>query len=181
VSRRHDAAGQLAAAGALERAFEGAGLEVSGMQRMLDVRQGILDHLVIITSILLLASVVVVLVGGLTLTSTLALGVVQRTREIGVLGALGATPSTIGGQVWFESVLIGISSWFLAVVASAPIAWALESATGNIFFKVPLDFYMSPGAAATWLGLVIVIASLSGALPALRAARLTVREALAYA
>src|SRR6185436_2482159 len=48
VTRSHDDAGQREAAAALERAFSEAGIEVTGMHRMLDMRQAILDHLVII-------------------------------------------------------------------------------------------------------------------------------------
>ena len=43
-----------------------------------------------------------------------------------------------------------------------------------------LGFYLSPWAAAIWLGLVVVLATVSGLAPARRAARLTIREALAY-
>ncbi len=181
VTRQHDEAGQRAAARRLEQAFERAGLEVGLIQRMTDARKGILDHLVIIQSILTLASMIVVLVGALALTSTLTLSVVQRTRELGILGAIGATPGTLAGHVWFEGVLIGVMSWLLANLLAAPLAWLLETATGNIFFKAPLDFYLGPAPAAVWLGLVLVLASLSSVYPAWRASRLTVREALAYA
>ena len=70
-----------------------SGIEVFGMQRMLDVKKSILDHLVIILAILTMAAVIVVFVGALALTSMLSLNVFQRTREIGVLGAIGATPA----------------------------------------------------------------------------------------
>jgi putative ABC transport system permease protein len=181
VTLGHDDAAQRGTAQSLERAFERAGIEVAGMQRMADARQGILDHLVIILAILTMATVIVVFVGALALTSTLTLNVVQRTRDIGVLGAIGATPGVIARQIWFEAVVIGVLSWGLAVLVSAPLSYLLGATCGNIFFRAPLDFYMSPGAAAMWLGWVVVLASLSGAVPALRAARLTVREALAYA
>ena len=147
---------------------------------MLDVKQSILDHLVIILTVLTMASVMVVFVGALGLTSTLTLNVVQRTREIGVLGAIGATPRTIARQVAIESVLIALLSWLVALILSAPVTWALEATCGQIFLKTPLGFYLSPGAALTWLGLVLVLAFLSSFYPARRAARLTVREALSF-
>jgi len=181
VTREHTEAAQLAAAGEIERKFETIGFEVAGIQRMLDVRKGILDHLVIILTILTMAATIVVFVGGLALTSTLTINVVQRTREIGILSAIGATPRTISGHVWFEGVLIGVLSWFVAILLAAPVSWVLESVTGRMFFKAPLDFYMSPGAAGIWLVLVVVLASLSSFYPAWRAARLTVREAISHA
>ena len=180
VTRGHDDAAQRAVARRLERAFEEQGIEVSGLQRTADQRQSILDHLVIIYAVLGFASMVVVFVGALGLTSSLMLNVVQRTREIGVLGAIGATPATISRHVWFEGVLIGVLSWVLAHVAAIPISAALETTVGSIFFKSPLPFSMSPLASAIWLGLVVVLGSLSSLYPAWRAARLPIREALTH-
>jgi putative ABC transport system permease protein len=181
VTRGHSDADQRAAAAEVERAFAAAGIEVLGLQRMEDVKKSILDHLVIILAVLTMASVIVVIVGGLGLASTLMLNVVQRTREIGVLGAIGAGPRTIAANVWFESLILGVLSWGVSMVLAVPASWLLESVTGNIFFKAPLDFYFSPGAAGLWLAVVLVLASLSSAYPARRAARLPVREALAHA
>jgi len=178
VLERHDEAAQRAAAGALERACERAGLQVAFLQRMLDARQAILDHLVIIYSVLTMASLVVVFVGGLGLASTLTLSVLQRTREIGVMSALGARPRTLASHVWLEGLFVGLLSWIAAVLITVPVSWALEQACGRIFLKAPLDFHLSPRALALWLLLVLVLATFSSFHPALRAARLRVREAL---
>jgi putative ABC transport system permease protein len=181
VTAAHDDAAQRDAAARLETALREHAIEVSGITRMLDARKAILDHLVIVKAILTLAALIVVIVGGIGLTSSLTLSVVRRTREIGILGAIGATPRAIACQVWAEGVAIGIASWVVALLLAAPASAVLESATGRIFFKAPLGFFVSAGAGAIWLVLVVVIASLSSFFPARRAARLSVREALAYA
>jgi putative ABC transport system permease protein len=178
VTARHDDAAQRGAARRVEAAFRDAGIEVSSIQRMEDAKQGILDHLVIILSILTMASTVVVVVGVLGLTSALALGVVQRTREFGVLSAIGATPGAVARVVWFEALALGALGWAASLVIALPISWALESIVGNIFFRAPLEFYVSPVAAAAWLGIALVLASIASLAPARRAAGLSVREAL---
>lgn len=178
VTTEHTEAGQLGASREVERAFEAMEIEVTGMQSMLDVRKGILDHLVIILVVLTMASTLVVFVGGLALTSTLSINVMLRTREIGVLGAIGATPRTISSHVWIEGLLIGLMSWIVALLIAAPVSWLLESVTGNMFFKAPLAFFMSLQAALIWLALIVVLATLSSLYPAWRASRLTIREAL---
>jgi len=178
VLARHDDQAQREAARALERACEGAGLQVGSLQRMLDARQGILDHLVIIYSVLTLASLIVVFVGGLGLTSTLTLSVLQRTREIGVMSALGATPRTLATHVWIEGLVLGALSWVAALLLTLPVSWALEQACGRIFLKAPLDFHLSPRALVLWLAFVLVLATFSSFHPARRAARLRVNEAL---
>jgi putative ABC transport system permease protein len=180
VTSSHDDGAQRAVARDLERECERRGLRVGNIQRMQDARQGILDHLVIILSVLTTAALVVVFVGTLGLTTTLLLSVVQRTREIGVMGAIGATPTTLARQVWFEGVLIGGLSWAVACVLTLPLSAALEAACGWIFFKAPLDVFVSPRAAGLWLLLVVVLASLSSFYPARHAARLSVREALSH-
>lgn len=180
VLRRRDPAAQQAAATAVERALTAAGVQLRGIQRLEDRRGAILDHLVIVLSVLTVASLLVLVVGGIGLCSALTLSVVQRTREIGILGALGATPGTIARQIWAEALVMGLLSWGLALGAAAPLSWGLETTTGRIFFKSPLDFTMALAPALLWLGVVVVLASLSSLYPAWRAARLTVREALAH-
>jgi putative ABC transport system permease protein len=181
VTDRHDDAGQRAVAAELEREFERREIPVSGITRMLDQRKAILDHLVIVMAVLTMAASVVVFVGAVGLTSTLMLGVIQRTREIGVMSAIGARPRTIAGHIWLEGVLMGVMSWGIAMILAWPVSVLLQSVTGRIFFKAPLDPFVSLGAGAIWLAIVVVLGSLSSLYPAWRASHLTVREALAHA
>jgi putative ABC transport system permease protein len=179
VTRAHDDGAQRVAAAKLEQAFESAGIEVAGLQRMQSARQSILDHLVIIMAVLTMATLIVVFVGTIALASTLALSVLQRTREFGVLGAVGARPAVIAGHVWLEALGIGILSWLVATLLAVPASFALETACGRIFFRTPLEFHMSPMAIIAWLALVVVLASVSSIVPARRASRMPVRVALA--
>lgn len=180
VTHQHTDAAQLAVARELEQTFASRGYEVTIIQRMGDAKKGILDHLVIIMVILTLSASIVVLVGAIGLTSTLTINVVQRTREIGVMSAIGATPRTIAGQIWGEAIVIGLLSWLVATVLTMPVTWILQTVTGRMFFRIPLDFTLAGGALGLWLGLVVVLSSISSFYPAWRAARLTVREAMAH-
>jgi len=180
VTRPRDVAGQVAASKAIEQALESAGISVAGIQALSDSRQAFSDHLVIVKSALIFAALLVVLVGGLGLTSTLTLNVFERTREIGILSAIGATPATIARDVVFEGMVMAVLSWCAALLVSIPITFALDAATGQMFIRSALDFYMSPFAAAVWLLLVLILAALSSFYPARRSARLAVREAIAY-
>lgn len=176
VTRSHSAA----TAREIERVLQRADLPVAGVQRLTDRRQAIEDHLVIIESALFFAATLVVLVGALGLMSTLMLNVVSRTREIGVLSAIGAAPRTIAGHVVFEGVVIGVLSWCVAVLVSIPATWLIDRATGRIFIKTPVEFLLSPRALVTWLGLVLILGAISSFYPAWRSTRISVREALSY-
>ncbi len=180
VTRQLDVSGQVAASKAIEQALENAGISVAGIQALSDSRKSFSDHLVIIKSALIFAALLVVLVGGLGLTSTLTLNVFERTREIGILSAIGATPRTIARDVVFEGMVMAVLSWCAALLVSIPITFALDAATGQMFIRSALDFYMSPLAATVWLLLVLILAALSSFYPARRSARLAVREAIAY-
>jgi putative ABC transport system permease protein len=180
VTRHHDAASQVAASKTIERALDRAGILVGGIRALDDARQAFADHLVIIKSALIFAALLVVLVGGLGLTTTLTLNVIERTREIGILSAIGATPRTIARGVVIEGVVMAILSWCVAVFLAIPITFALDAATGQMFVQSALDFFMSPAAVAGWLLLAVILAAISSFHPARRAARLTIREAIAY-
>ncbi|MCU1347584.1 MAG: FtsX-like permease family protein, partial [Acidobacteria bacterium] len=176
VTRSHDPASLRAASRALERALPG----VTSVQAQADMRQAFADHLVIINTALTLAALLVVLVGALALTSTMTLSVVERTRELGVLRAIGATPRTLARDIVLEGTLIGALSWGVALAAAVPLTLVLNAVSGRMFIRSGLDFVMSPGAAALWLALVLIVGALASFYPAWRASRLTVREALAY-
>jgi putative ABC transport system permease protein len=75
---------------------------------------------------------------------------------------------------------MAVLSWCVAVILTIPITFALDAATGQMFIRSALDFFMSPAAVAGWLLLAVILAALSSFHPARRAARLTIREAIAY-
>jgi len=79
-----------------------------------------------------------------------------------------------------EGVVIGLLSWLLAVPISYPSALAFGNAVGDTLIRVPLQFVYSTDAVLFWLVIVMVSSALASLWPALGAARISVREALAY-
>jgi len=124
--------------------------------------------------------VLVAVVGSIGLMSTMSINVVERTREIGVMRAIGATAATIVGVFVVEGVLVGVLSWLLAVPLSAPGAYALNSVVGQAIVRIPLDFAYSVSGVLLWLLIVVILSALASLWPALRATRVSVRESLAY-
>jgi putative ABC transport system permease protein len=72
------------------------------------------------TTMLLALAVIVAIVGGIGLMGSLSISVVERTREIGVMRAVGARSRTIMEMFMMEGVLQGVLSW-LAAVPGCPI------------------------------------------------------------
>jgi putative ABC transport system permease protein len=134
---------------------------------------------VLVYNMLIMAGLIAV-VGGLGLTSTMSLNVMERTREIGVMRAIGAADGDIQGIVITEGLVIGLLSWAFGVVLSLPITYVLDYGVGVSIFQAPLTVVFDWTGSFAWLLCMLFIAALASAIPAFRASRLAVRETLVY-
>jgi putative ABC transport system permease protein len=164
----------------LEKKFSDTSFEVDSTMRLADARKMIEDHLQILATFLVLMSVLVLLVGGLGLASTMSINVLERTREIGVLRAIGASSSSILRIIVAEGAIIGTISWVLALIISWPISVFVSNTFGMTFFDAPLRFAVSIPGMLIWLAISTGFAALASLYPAWGATRLTVRQILAY-
>ncbi len=168
------------AAEALEAAFERAGLRVSLVIKIDEERREALAAFDGIIALLLSMVGLMAIVGGLGLAGTTSLNVIERTREIGVMRAIGASDGTLYLIILVENLTVALLSWCLGVALSVPLGWALGYGIGQALLGDPLSFGLSLGGAAAWMGLEAALVLLSSWLPARRAVHVSVREALAY-
>lgn len=174
----HDRATQLQVAQALEAQYQGSNIEVVDASSTADLREQSATLFNIITSLLLAMAVVLATIGGLGLTGTMSLNVLERTREIGVLRAIGASNGSILQIVIVEGLVIGFISWFLGVVLAIPLGKPLSDVLGNQFFQTPLIYSFSVVGAVVWFGLALGIATIASFIPARHAIRMSVYMAL---
>jgi putative ABC transport system permease protein len=165
----------------LKELFEGRNLTVVTSQTEAELRQTYEFQFSTVTSMLFALSIIVAIVGGIALTGALSIGVIERTKEIGVMRAIGARSHSILGVFMLEGVLQGILSWLAAVPVSLFFSRPLASALGHAMFGATLDYQYNWQAVATWLGIIIVISLMASILPARSATRISVRDSLAYA
>lgn len=132
-----------------------------------------IDQLLGLVTALLALALVIALLG---ITNTLALSVFERTRELGLLRAVGMTRRQTRSMIRWEAVIISIMGALIGIVIGAFFGWALVQALegeGITEFAVP----------AGQLVFYFVLAGIAGVLaaipPARRAARLNVLEAIA--
>ena len=112
----------------------------------------------------------------LALANTLAISVLGRTREIGMLRAVGATRRQVRRMVMAESLLLTLIGIAFGVIAGLWLGYALVVAMSNVGWEMPWSFPFDGVVATIVVGLVFgVIASVA---PARSAARLDVVEAL---
>jgi len=140
-----------------------------------------LGQFAIVINMLLGLAVIVAIVGGVGLMGSLFISVVERTREIGVMRAVGARSRTIMGMFVMEGVLQGMLSWFIVVPVSFILTQPVAGILGETMMEVSLDFKYNWVAVISWLIIVLVISALASLLPARSATRVSVRESLAYA
>jgi putative ABC transport system permease protein len=158
-----------------------AGFEVASGQLLVESRRVMEDHLLMVAGFLLLMSQAMLVVGGLGLASTMSLSVLERTREIGVLRAIGARHRAILTLIQVEGLVIALASWALAIPLSIPMSTVLGRAFGRIMLPVRNEARIpDPGGILLWLGVVVVVSVLACAWPGYRATRITTAAALAY-
>ena len=130
------------------------------------------DQMLALVYALLGLAIVIALLG---IGNTLALSIVERTREIGLLRAVGMTRSQLRSAIRWESVIIALQGTVLGLAIGLLFSWALVRALddqGMTTFRVPL----------TSMAAIVVLAGLAGMLaavgPSRRAARLDVLKAV---
>jgi putative ABC transport system permease protein len=170
---------QTRVANTLEQHFNSLGINVAGTLKMLELRQRIKASFSFLTISLMVMSVLISVIGGLGLTGTMSLNVLERTREIGVMRAIGASDGTVLQVVMVEGIMIGLISWMGGVLCGFFLGRGLLSLMGN---QAGLAFSFSFSITGTiiWLIISVVLAAVASFLPAWNATRLTVRDVLAY-
>jgi putative ABC transport system permease protein len=162
----------------LERTLEALGVGIEQGLPLSEHRTAVSDHIVILIRMLIGMALVMAIVGTLGLGSTMGISVLERTREFGVMKAIGATPDRVLRMIVAEALSIGALSWGVAVVLSVPLTALVDWLVGTLGFLAPLPLVISPVPALLWLGLVGLVSLVATMLPARRASTLTVREAL---
>ena len=168
------------AAAVLNEQLENQGYRVTSVFTIDTLRRFTGAFFDIIVYLLLAMGVLIASVGALGLAGTMSTNVLERTREIGVMRAIGASDGAVLQIVIVEGVIIGLISWFLGASLAFPAGALLANTVGVVLFQTALPYVFSAGGLAIWLGIVVVLAVLASFLPAWRASRLTVREVLAY-
>jgi putative ABC transport system permease protein len=164
----------------LEEHYRDSGFRVEVMQTIAQVRSIITSIFNFIILFLLFMALLLGIVGGLGLMGTMSINVLERTREIGVMRAVGASDGAVLRIVLLEGMVIGLLSWLIGGVVAMPASRLLAEAVGYTLLQASPSYVFSTGGAITWLVIVILVAALASFLPARSASRLTVREVLSY-
>jgi putative ABC transport system permease protein len=165
---------------AVDRILRSEGFRVSNIEPGLTTLSEASEGINTVVIFLLFMALLSALVGSIGLTGTMGMNVMERTREIGVMRAIGADDFAIIKSVIVEGSVIGLISWVFAAVLSIPFSLLLIRIISQSMFNALLPLKLSPQGFLYWLGVVLVLSVIASVLPARSAARLTIREVLAY-
>jgi putative ABC transport system permease protein len=180
TTQSHDEQTRAAVAVAAQKSLTDAGVGVTSAASVSRREAITAGHLAPLIAIVLAIAIVMGVVGVIGLASTMSANVLDRTREFGVMHAIGAPPARVRRIVTAEGVFLSLASVVVAVLPTVLLTLILGAGLGNLFLYAPLPFRISAIGAVIWIVLVILGAILATEAAASRAARLTVREALAY-
>jgi putative ABC transport system permease protein len=123
----------------------------------------------------------IALVGGLGLAGTMSLSVMERTREIGVMRAVGAETPDLRTMFIVEGLFIGLLSALISFVLSIPLTDLIGRALGSAVRLGAIEVLVNQTGYGLWLLIVSVVSVVASIAPARRAGKISIREALAYA
>jgi putative ABC transport system permease protein len=180
MTERDDHDFQIQVKEALETQMADVGLNVTLVWTVAQWRQGMSQLFNILIALLVGMSTLLAAVGAIGLMGTMLLNVLERVREIGVMRAIGASTGAVIQIFVVEGAIIGLISWALSTVFALLVGRTLGQTAGVLLLGIPLSYAFPVTGVLLWLVLSIALAVAASYLPAQNAARVTVRQVLAY-
>ncbi|MBN1231363.1 MAG: ABC transporter permease [Anaerolineales bacterium] len=163
----------------LKSYLETKGYVVPYTEVFMEVKQQANAQFSILTQVLMVMTILMGAVGGIGMSGTLSINVIERKREIGVMRAVGASSRDVGYIFTIEGLILGLLSWILALPVALIAGPAFVKALGNVI-EFPAEYYLSLNGIWIWLIIVLVLSIIASWAPAKRATRMSVNESLAY-
>jgi lipoprotein-releasing system permease protein len=151
----------------------------------MELNKSLFSALKLEKNIMFLTITLIVIVAALNIIATLILMVMEKTRDIGILMAMGATPRSINRIFFYQGALIGVIGTALGVLLG--LGWCALANTFELI-KIPVDIYqishvpfrLRPLDLALIVGVTLAISFVSTLFPARRAAKVDPVVALKY-
>src|SRR5690349_14427332 len=149
----------------------GARYDVENLSGILEAAKNIA---LILTLVLILVSAIALIISGIGIMNIMLVTVTERTREIGLRMAVGASRQAVLEQFLTEAIVISLSGGFIGILIGISIPLSVGFITDDI--KVPISI---PSIFVA-CGVSLVVGVVFGMLPANRASQLNPTEALRY-
>lgn len=179
-TERHETLFQTDVSRTLVKHFRDLGLQTGLTQLNSEVRATLENVFGILLTLIFIMGILLAIVGGLGLMTMMSLSVLERTRELAVLRAIGGTSQIVTQIVIIEGLFIGLLSWLFGALLALPLSKLLSDNLGLIFLKVPLTYHFPISGVLIWLMIMMILSALASFLPARSASQVSVNQALSY-
>jgi len=139
--------------------------------------EGVAASVGTLTAIITGIGMISLLVGGLSVINTMTMSVLERTREIGIRKAIGASDGQIMGQFVAEAAVVGLLGGVSGLALGWLIATGLNAAAGSSGTQL---FLVTPSLAMGSVTFAVILGVVSGLYPAYHASSLNPVEALRH-
>ena len=149
-------------------------IEIDDQAQFKEEQNRLIDQVFGIVLVLLVLSVIISSFG---IANTLALSIYERVRELGLLRAVGMQRRQLGWMIVLEAVIVSLLGAVLGIAIGILFGWAMQLALADLgvsAFAVPWGLLVVFAVVAAILGLIASI------VPAVRASRIKVLEAISY-
>jgi len=170
----------LALKNEIEQVIEPTNLQVLYVMMQQERVKIIYDHLKIVFVTIVFFALLVLVVSGIGMASAMGINIMERTREIGVLRAIGATPRIIFNLFIAEGMIVSVASILLGLLVSWPLSIVASKFFGDLMLDVALHYSFS--VSGLWITVVVAVVFgwIASRIPAQRAIAVSTREALVY-
>ncbi len=175
-----DSSSQSTVGRLLEEHFKKNGMRINNLSIVGELKNRIQSQFNIITTFLLMMAVLLAIVGAIGLTGMMSINVLERTREIGVMRAIGASSYDVAKIFIGEALCIGFLGWLGGILLALPVALLICYKVGMLFLHSPLIFSFSFLGTLLWLVISIVLSISASILPAWSAVKMSVRDVVNY-
>ncbi|GCE23089.1 FtsX-like permease family protein [Dictyobacter kobayashii] len=132
----------------------------------------------VLYGLLNIATIIIAIVGAMSLFNSLAMSVMERRREIGILRSVGASSARVALVFWTEGNALGLLSWLVALLLGIPISWIFVQLLGLLLTPIPFAF--NPFNLLLMLVFILAITALVSLGPARSATKMRIAEILRY-
>ncbi len=159
ITNAHSLESQQALSEALDSHMRSLNLQVQNVEAGMVTREQSAQAVNILIVFLLSMALLTAFVGSIGLTGTMGMNVLERTREIGVMRAIGAVDLAIVKSVVIEGVFIGMISWACAWVLSYPISFVMLRIISTAMESDPIALTFTLQGVFMWLGVVVLLSA----------------------
>jgi putative ABC transport system permease protein len=132
----------------------------------------------VVEVLLYIVTVIIAAVGAIGLFNALAMSVLERRREIGILRSMGARGWQVAEVFWTEGLSLGAISWLVAVILGIPAAYGFVLLLGRLLVTLP--FALDPISLVWMLVFILAVATVASIGPVVGAARVSIAETIKY-